>query len=87
MPYFPGPRSDELPPDIAAAVIGWARVPPATAWHRPGMPREWTAVLECDPTDPNRAPLLGWLFLYENGRIREVDGRHLEVVKGSQRPA
>lgn len=25
---------------------GWARVPPHLAWKRPGLPREWTRVLE-----------------------------------------
>jgi hypothetical protein len=86
MPYFPPPWSDELPPDIVAALIGWARVPPALGWRRPGLPREWCPVLECDPGEPKRAPLAGWVYIYESGRVREVDSRILEIVKGPVKP-
>ena len=86
MPYFPAPKDDNLPPTVAGAVIGWARIPPARARAHPGYPTEWTPVLECDPTEPDRAPLGGWLFLYENGRVREVEGQHFEIVKGPERP-
>ena len=85
MPYFPGPRSDQLPPHVAAALIGWARVPPAKAWKRPGMPQDWCPLLECDPNEPNRPPLAGWVYLWVDNRIREVDSRALEIVKGSKR--
>lgn len=87
MPYFPGPRSDKLPSAVAAALIGWARVPPTKAWKRPGLPREWCPLLECDPNEPNRAPLAGWVYLWVDERVREVDSRALEIVKGSERPA
>lgn len=86
MPYFPGPKDDKIPPDIAAMVTGWARMPPRLAWKRPGLPAEWCPVLECDPNEPKRAPLAGWVFLYVDGRIREVDGTPLEIVKGPSRP-
>ena len=29
----------------------WARVPPVLAWKRPGLPTEWTRVLEAMPAD------------------------------------
>ncbi|HEY8256581.1 MAG TPA: hypothetical protein VIG08_02895 [Gemmatimonadales bacterium] len=88
MPYFPGPRSDdELPPHVAAALIGWARVQPKMALKRPGMPKEWCPLLECDPNEPDRAPLGGWVYVWVDNRVREIDGRALEIVKGTERPA
>jgi hypothetical protein len=51
------------------------------------MPREWCPLLECDPNEPNRAPLAGWVYVWVDNRVREVDSRALEIVKGSARPA
>jgi hypothetical protein len=41
----------------------WARVPPALAWKRPGLPTEWTRVLEA----MNLEPLPGYVWLVING--------------------
>lgn len=87
MPFRPGPRPDKLPPSVVAALIGWARVPAKQAWRRPGLPTQWCPLLECDPNEPNRAPLAGWVYLWVDDRVREVDSRALEIVKGSGRPA
>ena len=63
-----------------------ARVPPKEAWKRPGLPQDWCPLLECDPNEPDRAPLAGWVYLWMDDRVREVDSRALEIVKGSERP-
>lgn len=86
VPYFPGPRSDKLPESIAAALIGWARVAPKNALKRPGVPTDWCPLLECDPNEPDRAPLAGWVYLWVDNRVREVDSAPLEIVRGTERP-
>jgi hypothetical protein len=35
----------------------WARVPPHLAWKHPGLPTEWTRVLERNPEAMNPEPL------------------------------
>jgi hypothetical protein len=87
MPYFPGPRWDRLPSQVAAALVGWARVEPTFGWRRPGLPNDWCPIIECDPAEPDRAPLPGWLYLWVDSRVREVDGRALEIVRGADCPA
>lgn len=87
MPYFPGPRSNQLPPQIAAMVTGWARVKPSLGWRRPGLPKDWCPILECDPEEPKRPPMPGWFYIWVENRVREVDGRALEVVTGAEPPA
>jgi hypothetical protein len=86
MPFSPGPRSDKLPSVVAAALIGWARVPPKFALMRPGLPKDWCPLLECDPNEPDRAPFGGWVYLWVDNRVREVDSQSLEIVKGTERP-
>jgi hypothetical protein len=41
----------------------WARVPPALAWKHPGLPREWTRVLERNPEAMQPEPLPGYVWL------------------------
>jgi hypothetical protein len=83
--YFPS-FSDEIPAFIAPFIIGWARVPPANGWMHPGAVKEWSPILCFDPDEPNRPGLEGWLWLFENGRVREVYARPYEVVQGQERP-
>ena len=58
--YFPS-FSQEIPPEIAPHIIGWARVPPAKAYNYPGAPAYWCAVLALDPTQPDRKAI-EWYF-------------------------
>ena len=46
----------------------WARVPPHLAWKRPGLPTEWTRVLERNEEAMNPEPLPGYLWLDTPGR-------------------
>ena len=41
----------------------WARVPPHLAWKHPGMPTEWTRVLEQMPADTLSPLPLGYVLL------------------------
>jgi hypothetical protein len=41
----------------------WARVPPALAWKRPGLPTEWTRVLERNEEAMRPEPLPGYVWL------------------------
>ena len=40
-----------------------ARVSPAIAWKRPGLPTQWTRVLERNPEAMNPDPLPGYVWL------------------------
>jgi hypothetical protein len=54
----------------------WARVPPHLAWKRPGLPTEWTLVLERNPEAMNPEPLPGYVWLELPGKMlhaREAD--------------
>jgi len=75
-----------IPPNIAGRVIGWARVPPLLSWKHPGLPREWAPVLDSEPGSPVRRPLQGWVFVFINGKVREIDSRFLEIVDSVARP-
>ena len=41
----------------------WARVPPHLAWEHPGMPTEWTRVLERNEEAIRPEPLPGYVWL------------------------
>jgi hypothetical protein len=41
----------------------WARVPPHKAWQHPGLPREWTPVLERNEEAIRPEPLPGYVWL------------------------
>ena len=75
-----------IPPNIAGRVVGWARVPPLLSWKHPGLPKEWAPVLDSQPGSPVRRPLKGWVFVFIDGRIREIDRRFLQVVDRPERP-
>ena len=46
----------------------WARVPPHLARKRPGMPTEWTRVLERNEEAMNPEPLEGYVWLQTPGK-------------------
>jgi hypothetical protein len=52
----------------------WARVPPALAWKRPGLPTEWTRVLERNEEAMNPEPLSGYVWL-ESWNSKSASGR------------
>ena len=56
----------------------WARVPPRLAWKRPGLPTEWTPVLERNPEAMKPEPLEGYIWLDTPGRALHVWAAHLE---------
>ena len=56
----------------------WARVPPALAWKRPGLPTEWTPVLERNEA-MNPESLPGYVWLDTRGRRTHVRADHLKV--------
>jgi len=78
--------SQEIPPEIAPHIIGWARVPPAKAYKYPGAPAYWCAMLALDPSQPDRKPVKGYFWLFHPGRVREVYAAPFEIVKGTERP-
>jgi hypothetical protein len=41
----------------------WARVPPGRAWKHPGMPTEWTRVIEEMPADMLHPLPAGYVLL------------------------
>ena len=75
MPAVPGgqkSRNDRLLPT-------WARVPPGMAWKRPGLPTEWTRVLERNPEAIlNPEPLPGYVWLDTPGKVLHVEAARLE---------
>ena len=54
----------------------WARVPPGLAWKRPGLPREWTRVLERHPEGVANLP--GWCWLDTPTKVLAVPEHMLE---------
>lgn len=76
-----------LPTEIAACIVGWARVSPSLTWKHPGLPRDWTPVLSGPPSRPTRRAFPGCVYLYYLGEVREIDERALEIIPGSRRPA
>jgi len=56
----------------------WARVPPHLAWKHPGLPSEWTRVLERNPEAMNPEPLPGYVWLDMPGKVRHVGAHELE---------
>ena len=56
----------------------WARVPPHLAWKRPGLPTEWTPVLERNPEAMKPEPLKDYVWLDTPGRPLHVWASHLE---------
>jgi hypothetical protein len=81
------PDESVLSPEIVSRIVGWARVPPLLSWKHPGLPRDWSPVVHCPPDKPRRRALPGWLYLFQNGEVREIDRRFLEVVDGVRRPS
>jgi hypothetical protein len=53
----------------------WARVPPAIAWKRPGLPTEWTRVLERTDT-----PWYGSARLFRQPRVGDWSSVFEEVA-------
>jgi hypothetical protein len=56
----------------------WARVPPARAWKHPGLPTQWTRVLERNPEAMSPHPLPGYVWLDTRGKVLHVREAHLE---------
>ncbi len=56
----------------------WARVPPAVAWKRPGLPTEWTHVLKRNPEAMNPDPLPGYVWLDTTDKVLHVPAAALE---------
>jgi hypothetical protein len=56
----------------------WARVPPTLAWKRPGLPTEWTRVLERNEEAMNPKPLPGYVWLELPGKVLHVPTKDLE---------
>ena len=46
----------------------------------PGLPREWTRVLERNDEAMNPEPLLGYVWLDMPGKVRHVAGHELEFI-------
>jgi hypothetical protein len=56
----------------------WARVPPMLAWKHPGLPTEWTRVLERNSEAMNPDPLPGYVWLDTPGKVLHVLASTLE---------
>jgi hypothetical protein len=50
----------------------WARVPPALAWKRLGLPTKWTRVLEQNEEAMKPEPLPGYVWLDTPGKVLHV---------------
>jgi hypothetical protein len=61
----------------------WARVPPVLAWKRPGLPTEWTRVLERNPEAMNPEPLAGCVWLDTSGKVLHDEVPRLEFQHDS----
>ena len=53
-------------------------VPPHLAWKLPGLPRDWTRVLERNEEAMNPEPLPGYVWLDTRGKRTHVWVAHLE---------
>ena len=60
----------------------WARVPPAIAWKRPGLPTEWTRVLERNPQAMSPDPRPGYVWLETPGKVLHAPAAALEFREG-----
>jgi hypothetical protein len=56
----------------------WARVPPHRAWKHPGLPREWTRVLERNEEAMRPEPLPDYVWLDTPGKRTHVWTASLE---------
>jgi hypothetical protein len=61
----------------------WARVPPHFAWKHPGLPTNWTRVLERHSEAMNPEPLPDYVWLDAPGKVLHVEERLLEFVEPS----
>ena len=57
-------------------------VPPAIAWKRPGLPTQWTRVLERNPDAMKPEPLPGYVWLDTPGKVLHVQVARLEFRNG-----
>jgi hypothetical protein len=62
----------------------WARVRPHLAWKHPGLPTEWSPVLERNEEAMNPKPLPGYLWLDTRRKRTHVWAAHLELTDESQ---
>jgi hypothetical protein len=53
-------------------------VPPGLAWKRPGLPTEWTRVLERNPEAMNQEPVKGYVWLDTPSKVLHVEEARLE---------
>ena len=53
-------------------------MPPHLAWKHPGMPTEWTRVLERNEEAMRPEPLPGYVWLDTSGKRTHVWAAHLE---------
>jgi hypothetical protein len=58
----------------------WARVVPGIAWKRPGVPTQWTRVLNRNPEAMTPEPMPGHVWLETPGKVLHVDERVLEFT-------
>ena len=58
----------------------WARVPPHLASQHPGLPRDWTRVLERNPEAMNPEPLPGYVWLETPGKVLHAAEHQLEFT-------
>jgi hypothetical protein len=59
-------------------------VPPGMAWKRPGLPTEWTPILERNPEAMNPDPLPGYVWLDTPGKVLHVEASRLEFRNGER---
>ena len=57
----------------------WARVRPALAWNRPGLPKDWVRVLERHPEGVEG--LSGYVWLDLPGKALHVAEHELEFAE------
>ena len=57
----------------------------ALGWKQPGVPTEWTRVLERNPDAMHPEPLPGYVWLDTPGKALHVPADHLEF--GNEPPA
>jgi hypothetical protein len=56
----------------------WDRGLQHLLWKRPGLPRDWCALLERNPWAMNPEPLEGYVWLQTPGKPLHVWAAHLE---------
>lgn len=61
-----------------------ARVRPSLVWRRPGLPTEWTRVLERNPEAMSPDPLPGYVWLDTPGKVLHVGEHEVEFIGESQ---